>query len=67
MQSDSNLNQMPLEAVLERIFATRRITRQDQQLLMSAFISKESLNAEDQPHIGRVFDALRRGLLKVVD
>ncbi|WP_341526353.1 hypothetical protein WKK05_27925 [Nostoc sp. UHCC 0302] len=67
MQATSPLIQMSLEKVLERIFAVRRITRRDQQLLMSTLLSKEGLNEEDRLQISRVFDALQRGLLKVVD
>ncbi|MBW4688096.1 MAG: hypothetical protein KME40_24140 [Komarekiella atlantica HA4396-MV6] len=60
-------NQILLETVLERVFTIRRITRQDQQLLMSTLLSKEGLNEEEQLQISRVFDALQKGLLKVVD
>jgi len=67
MQATSPLIQISLEKVLERIFAVRRITRRDQQLLMSTLLSKEGLNEEDRLQISRVFDALQRGLLKVVD
>jgi hypothetical protein len=48
MRTVGNSNQMPLEKVLERIFAIGRITRHDQQLLMSTLLSKEGLNEEDQ-------------------
>ncbi|AFZ25605.1 hypothetical protein Cylst_3457 [Cylindrospermum stagnale PCC 7417] len=67
MRSAGTSNQMLMEIVLERIFAIRRITRRDQQLLMSALMSKKGLNENDQQQIGRVFDALQRGLIKVVD
>ncbi|MBD6615039.1 hypothetical protein FNW02_04020 [Komarekiella sp. 'clone 1'] len=60
-------NQILLETVLERVFTIRRITRQDQQLLMSTLLSKEDLNEEERLQISRVFDALQKGLLKVVD
>lgn len=60
-------NQILLETVLERVFTIRRITRQDQQLLMSTLLSKEGLNEEEQLQISRVFDALQKGLIKVVD
>lgn len=58
---------MQLEKVLEHIFAIRRITRYDQQLLMSALLSKEDLNQQERLQISRVFDALQRGLIKAVD
>ncbi|NDJ21578.1 hypothetical protein GS682_07985 [Nostoc sp. B(2019)] len=60
-------NQILLETVLEHVFTIRGITRQDQQLLMSTLLSKEGLNEEERLQISRVFDALQKGLLKVVD
>jgi hypothetical protein len=44
MQATSTSTPMSLETVLERIFAIGRITRRDQQLLMSTLLSKEGLN-----------------------
>lgn len=49
-----------MEAI-DRIFASRRITRADQRL----FLSMPNLNAEEQMLINQVFDRLHRGLLKV--
>lgn len=67
MLTTTTSNQMQLETVLEHIFAIRRITRQDQHLLMSTLLSKEDLNEQERLQISRVFDALQRGLIKVVD
>ncbi|WP_096607825.1 hypothetical protein [Calothrix sp. NIES-2100] len=67
MLTTTTSNPMQLETVLEHIFAIRRITRHDQHLLMSTLLSKEDLNEEERLQISRVFDALRRGLIKVVD
>ncbi|MBD2338342.1 hypothetical protein H6G64_15315 [Calothrix sp. FACHB-156] len=60
-------NQVQLEAVFERILNIRRITRQDQQLLMSALLSKEDLNEQEMLQINKVFQAVQGGLIKVVD
>ncbi|MBD2357163.1 hypothetical protein H6G41_21485 [Tolypothrix sp. FACHB-123] len=67
MLTTATSSQMQLETVLEHIFAIRRITRHDQQLLMSTLLSKEDLNEQERLQISRVFDALQRGLIKVVD
>ncbi|GAX38644.1 hypothetical protein [Nodularia sp. NIES-3585] len=67
MQSTSSSSQITIEKLFKHIFSIGRITRYDQQLLMSALLSKEGLNEEDRRQISRVFDALQRGLLKVVD
>jgi hypothetical protein len=55
-----------LEKTIEKIFNTRRITRDDQQLLMSLF-SKGRLSATDKDLIDRVYEALHQGCLRVVD
>ncbi|BAY88248.1 MULTISPECIES: hypothetical protein [unclassified Tolypothrix] len=60
-------NQVQLEAVFERILNIRRITRQDQKLLMSALLSKEDLNEQEMLQINKVFQAVQGGLIKVVD
>ncbi|MBD2166606.1 hypothetical protein H6G04_19595 [Calothrix membranacea FACHB-236] len=60
-------NQVQLETVFERILNIRRITRQDQQLLMSALLSKEDLNEQEKSQINKVFQAVQGGLIKVVD
>ncbi|MBD2436573.1 hypothetical protein [Nostoc sp. FACHB-110] len=67
MLATSSSKQMSLENLLEHIFTIRRITRQDQQLLMSALLSKDGLSEQEHQQINRVFDALKKGLLKVVD
>jgi hypothetical protein len=56
-----------IESLIIRILNERRITRTDQQCLMSALLSKEALTSEEHNQINRVFDALRRGLIRVVD
>ncbi len=59
---ESNINQ-----IVTRIFSTHRITRADQKIFMATLLSKDSLSAEEQSQIDRVFDGLRQGLLRVVD
>jgi hypothetical protein len=56
-----------LEKIVERIFSTHQITRADQKRFMTALLAKDSLSSKEQSHIDRVFDGLRRGLLRVVD
>lgn len=67
MQAQMNLPEMSIDQVIERIFATRRITRADQSRFMAALLSKNSLSVGEQEQINRVFDGLSRGLLKVVE
>ncbi len=67
MISQRSLPKVSVEQIVERIFAFRQITRTDQRLLMSAFLSKKCYNETDRLQINRVFDALQRGLIKVTD
>lgn len=54
------------ETTINKIFATRRITRQDQQELMSA-LSQSQITASDRALINRVYEALSQGRLRVVE
>jgi hypothetical protein len=63
----TGLPKVSVEQIVERIFALRQIARTDQRLLMSAFLAQDSLSEKDHAEINRVFDALRRGLIRVVD
>ena len=55
-----------VETIVNRIMKWKRITRLDQNLLMSELLSKESIGHEDKLQIDRLFDALNKGLLRVV-
>ncbi|GEM_PF-640017 len=70
-QSKHGIQRKPSKQIIketvERILASRRITRTDQQLLMAALLSKNSLSLEDQVQVNRIFDRLRIGLIRVVD
>lgn len=59
--------QSPLDVIIEHIFETRRITRADQKVFMTALLSKHNLTPSEQTQIDRVFAALRQGRLKVVE
>lgn len=55
-----------LERAVEQMFATRRLTRRDQQMIMAMF-AKQDLSSTDADLINRVYEALSQGRLKVVD
>lgn len=69
MQSEKNINnnEASVKDVVERIFTSRKITRADQRRFMTALMSKDALTTEEHDQIDRVFDGLRRGILRVVD
>ena len=66
MQAQASIPQRPIDEIVNQIFAVRRIDRGIQRQFMNALLSKATLNPQDQAHIQRVFDALQRGLLRVV-
>ncbi len=55
-----------LETTIEKIFSTRQITRNDQQILMHLF-SQGNLSSSEKALLDRVYDALHQGRLRVVD
>lgn len=67
MGFEGNTNAVSVKELVDQIFTSHRITRQAQQTLMNALLSKDSLTMEEHLLIDRVFDGLRRGLLRVVD
>lgn len=67
MQLTAKPDPSNIEAILERIFTNRRITRQDQNIMMSNLMKQEGLSEQNILQINQVFDALKRGIIKVVD
>jgi hypothetical protein len=67
MITQARLTKTSVETIVEHIFLVRQITRTDQQLLMSTLLTKNVLSGTDELLINRVFDALRKGLIRVVD
>ncbi|MBD2742575.1 hypothetical protein [Coleofasciculus sp. FACHB-1120] len=67
MSASASLPTVSVKQIVERIFVFRQISRTDQRLLMSTFQSQEALSEAEHQLINRVFDALKQGLLKVVD
>lgn len=51
---------------VERIVSTRRITRRDQKELMLMF-SQGVLTSSDRELINKIYEALSKGFLRVVD
>lgn len=56
-----------LKALVDQIFAERRISRQVQRELMEILLSQPTLSNQDHATAQRVFDAIRQGRLRVVD
>lgn len=53
--------------VTNRIFATGKITREDERALHQVMVSDMYLDTEDMNQIRSVLDRLNMGLLKVAD
>jgi hypothetical protein len=60
------MSNLKIEQVIDKIFASRKLTRNDQQQLMMMF-SQSNLDPNDAMQISRVYDALHQGRLRVVD
>ena len=56
-----------VDTILERIFTIRQISRTDQQTLMAALLSQDSLSEKDQRQINEVYEAIQKGLIRIVD
>ncbi len=56
-----------LKAIVDQIFAERRISRQVQRELMGVLLSQPTLSYDDQATAQRVFEAIRKGQLRIVD
>lgn len=67
MHSPNSRNQLNINEIVDQIFTSRRITRTDQQKLMTSLLSRETLTSEEHEQIDKVFDALRRGMIRVVN
>jgi hypothetical protein len=67
MPVQANRPEGTIEQLIDRIMHYRRINRADQERLMSVLLAKTMLSEAEHRQIDRVFDALRSGLVKVVD
>lgn len=55
-----------IEEMVTKILATRRISRTDQNLLMTLF-SQGNISANDEMLINQIYEALHQGRLRVVE
>lgn len=60
-------SQVSIEELVTRILVERRLTYTEQQILMLALLSKESLDEQERTLIERVFYGVRHGLLQVIE
>lgn len=67
MTAQLHLPSASIEQIVTQILSTRRITRSVQQRFMQTALAQDQLSQADRALIDRVFEALRSGLVKVVD
>jgi hypothetical protein len=67
MQIQANLSDASLEQIIEHILSARKINRSDQSHFMALLLAKKSLTKAEETQVNRVFDGLRKGLIRVVD
>lgn len=56
-----------LDQIISQIVTTKQISRLDQQTLMEALLTQNSISDRDQSEVNRVFDGIQRGLIRVVE
>lgn len=61
------MSRTPLHSAIHRIFATGKITRQDQEILQRYASARGQLHPTDDRQINKIFRHLNMGLLTVVD
>ncbi|MEO1593282.1 MAG: hypothetical protein AAFU71_18610 [Cyanobacteria bacterium J06632_22] len=64
--SKATMNTQSIEEMVSKIFATRRITRSDQHVLMTMF-SRGNISAADEMLINQIYEALNQGRVRVVE
>lgn len=67
MESPALVHQIPLKDLVEQILLSGKITRAEQDRLVSTLAGQKFLSPDQQAMIQRVFYGLRHGLLQVVD
>ncbi len=55
----------PVQQVANRIISLRKITWIDQQLFMSAVLSKKNLSSEEKNLVEQIYQDLNRGWIRV--
>ncbi|HEY9599188.1 MAG TPA: hypothetical protein V6D33_16100 [Cyanophyceae cyanobacterium] len=66
-QSQTESPKVVVHAIADRIIASRRITRTDQNILMSALLSSDTLTPEEQNLVQQIYKDLRLGLIRVTE
>ncbi|MGK7924599.1 MAG: hypothetical protein AB4290_04975 [Spirulina sp.] len=66
MSIQSLSSQDPVQRVIEEILASRKITREDQNLLMSLLFDGV-LGDTHERQVNRIYEAVSHGLIRVVD
>lgn len=64
--SKVDFQKIPIQQIAARIIDSRQITRADQNILMSALLSKDSLSSEEQNLVQQLYKDLKLGLIRVV-
>lgn len=55
------------QEIAQQVLTSRKLTRAHQSFFMTAALSSGQLNADEQAAVDRLFDAVQRGLVRVVD
>lgn len=67
MAVPANSHSVALQQIVDQVLIARRLTRVDQARIMQLVLAKKCLSCDEQRQVDRVFDALKRGLVRVSD
>lgn len=66
MPTSTTSSPITIQQVVEQILSSRRITRKDQDLLLS-LLSSTSFSDSDKLLVSRVYELLTKGFIEVID
>lgn len=64
---NSHVATQSLDTLMSNILSCRRITRENQRMLMSSLLGKDRLNNNEQAQVAKIFEAITQGRLRVID
>jgi hypothetical protein len=61
------LPETPIDELIDHILAVRRISRREQDYVMSTLLAKQQLSDKERVQVSQIYDGLRSGRIRVVD
>ena len=61
------LPEIPIDELIDHILTVRRISRHEQDYVMSVLLAKQRLSDKERLQVSQIYDGLRSGRIRVVD